>query len=640
MKQSIAILVLMGALLAPLAIPHVYLAESDIKPLSRLKDVSAGTYHTVGLKDDGTVLSTGDNTFGQRNVKAWTDIVAVAAGDSHTVGLTREGRVLAAGINEYGQCDVDGWTDIIAASASDYTTLGLRKDGTVIAVGDNSFGQCDVGDWTGIIAISAGPWHSVGLRSDGTVVAAGDNEYHQGNLDRWTEIVGISAGDYHTVGLKSDGTAVAQGYNADGRCDVKLWENLVRVAAGGYHTVGLRRDGTVVAIGANPDGRCDVDGWTDIAEISAGRWHTVGVSTNGEAVAVGFNEDGQCDVQSWLEPAFAVPSASSALSVPATPPPVNLVTENSPAPTADMTPAVEDPVFESPLNGSYSNTFEVLSATEEGKTDAAYAGMIGQKQTTDSMITMTSESVGMMVFLEDSEVLNGLPLTLHDGVLNAGYTDAVSGIEASYTGTLSRKNGQVTISGEYRTAYPDADSGSRVEISGLWTAISTREAVSGDLDTAKAKADVTNEDLQGGWSGRAYFARIENLEQVDGFPQGEKEDLLSMIGMEFSMRASFEEEGLSLAMYEEGQSESLADRVPFSLKGGVLTATVDQDESTTRMSGVIFLKRTRLAMTGVVEIQLSPPNHEDVALTLVIKMDLTKEVTSMGVPSFKTNRTA
>ena len=124
------------------------------------------------------------------------------------------------------------------------------------------------------------------------------------------------------------------------------------------------------------------------------------------------------------------------------------------------------------------------------------------------------------------------------------------------------------------------------------------------------------------------------------FPQGEKEDLLSMIGMEFSMRASFEEEGLSLAMYEEGQSESLADRVPFSLKGGVLTATVDQDESTTRMSGVIFLKRTRLAMTGVVEIQLSPPNHEDVALTLVIKMDLTKEVTSMGVPSFKTNRTA
>ena len=85
--------------------------------------VSAGDYHTVGLKADGTVVATefigvyyyGDYYFGygQCDVDGWTDIVAVSAGVSHTVGLKADGTVVAVGNNDNGQCDVDGWTDIL-----------------------------------------------------------------------------------------------------------------------------------------------------------------------------------------------------------------------------------------------------------------------------------------------------------------------------------------------------------------------------------------------------------------------------------------------------------------------------------------------------------------------------------------------
>ena len=71
--------------------------------------ISAGGFHTVGLKADGTVVAVGDNDDGQCDVQDWTDIVAVAAGFHHTVGLKADGTLVAVGYNEYGRCDVGSW---------------------------------------------------------------------------------------------------------------------------------------------------------------------------------------------------------------------------------------------------------------------------------------------------------------------------------------------------------------------------------------------------------------------------------------------------------------------------------------------------------------------------------------------------
>ena len=44
----------------------------------------------------------------QCEVSNWTDIVAISAGQYHTIGLKKDGTVIAAGINYHGtgQCNV------------------------------------------------------------------------------------------------------------------------------------------------------------------------------------------------------------------------------------------------------------------------------------------------------------------------------------------------------------------------------------------------------------------------------------------------------------------------------------------------------------------------------------------------------
>ena len=50
------------------------------------------------VKEDGTVMATGSNAFGQCDVEEWTNIVDIAAGNTATTAITADGKVLLAGI--------------------------------------------------------------------------------------------------------------------------------------------------------------------------------------------------------------------------------------------------------------------------------------------------------------------------------------------------------------------------------------------------------------------------------------------------------------------------------------------------------------------------------------------------------------
>ena len=160
----------------------------ETKPLyleySNHTQISAGYDHTVGLKEDETVIATGNNSFGQCDVSDWEDIVAASAGNNHTVGLKKDGTVFAVGYYENDECAVSDWKDIVAVSAGNNHTVGLKKDGTVVAVGNNNSGQCDVSDWKDMVAISAGVSHTVGLKNDGTVATTekNNNNNYKGKL--------------------------------------------------------------------------------------------------------------------------------------------------------------------------------------------------------------------------------------------------------------------------------------------------------------------------------------------------------------------------------------------------------------------------------------------------------------------------
>ena len=56
--------------------------------LSGVVAIAAGQFHTVTLKQDGTVVAWGYNQYGQTRVPAGlSGVVAIAAGWSHTVAL-------------------------------------------------------------------------------------------------------------------------------------------------------------------------------------------------------------------------------------------------------------------------------------------------------------------------------------------------------------------------------------------------------------------------------------------------------------------------------------------------------------------------------------------------------------------------
>ena len=259
--------------------------------------------HTAALKMDGTAISVGSYSDGERDIYDWNDIVDISCGLNHTVGLKSDGTVLAAGKDhfDYGQCDVSDWRNIIAVDAGEYYTLGVKADGTVVATGKDDAGQCDVSAWTNIVAISAGDYHTVGLKSDGTVTAVGAGEDGQCNIADWEDIVSISCGENHTAGLKADGTVVAVGNNEYGQCDVSRWFGIVAISAGGRHTVGLKADGTVIAVGDNRLNQCDLSDWHNIIDISCGDMCTVGLKSDGTALAIGWNYYGQCNVSNWAD---------------------------------------------------------------------------------------------------------------------------------------------------------------------------------------------------------------------------------------------------------------------------------------------------------------------------------------------------
>ena len=63
-----------------------------------------------GLKADGTVTET--TGWGDYSVSDWRDIIAIDTSSFHTIGLKADGTIVAKGWNDYGQCNVSDWKDI------------------------------------------------------------------------------------------------------------------------------------------------------------------------------------------------------------------------------------------------------------------------------------------------------------------------------------------------------------------------------------------------------------------------------------------------------------------------------------------------------------------------------------------------
>ena len=247
--------------------------------------VAAGFNHSLALCADGTVVAWGMNSAGQLGNGSNTSsnvpvavtktgallnktVVAIAAGYNHSLARCADGTVVTWGNNAYGQLgnnsttnsnvpvdittsgELNGRTVIYLVGGSDHS-IGLCSDGSLVSWGRNNYGQLgndstvnssipvvvdasDVLAGKAITAIATGGWHTLALCSDGTLAAFGRNNNGQlgnnstadsgvavnvnlsGVLANKT-ITAIGGSNAHSLAPCADGTLAAWGSNNNGQ---------------------------------------------------------------------------------------------------------------------------------------------------------------------------------------------------------------------------------------------------------------------------------------------------------------------------------------------------------------------------------------------------------------------------------------
>jgi alpha-tubulin suppressor-like RCC1 family protein len=252
------------------------LIESDIDwdVFENISAVTAGRYHTIALKTNGTMWGWGTNGAGQLGVGdtlnaeapiiigSDIDWTAITARGSHNIARKTNGTIWAWGYNYWGQLGLgtsgDGTdrltpakigvaSDWSAVAAGNVHSLAIKSSGTIWSWGANDFGQLGlgysgpyqhktiptkIGSSTKWIKTATGNFCSLAIKADGTLWAWGRNEYGQlglGNSGDWTSRfiptqVGndrdwstIASGGSHTIALRTNGTVWAWGLNDGGQ---------------------------------------------------------------------------------------------------------------------------------------------------------------------------------------------------------------------------------------------------------------------------------------------------------------------------------------------------------------------------------------------------------------------------------------
>ena len=279
-------------------------------------------YHSLLIRNDGTLWSCGYNTNGQLGhndsfyarsspvqVGSDTDWSQVQAGEEHSLAIKTDGTLWSWGRNNTGQLglnssiylnrssptQVGSDTDWNKISASSYLSCSLKNNGTLWTWGDNTHGQLGQGDtirrsspvqvgsdadW---VEISAGSTGGAGIKSNGTVWTWGRNingQLAQGDIinrssptqvgsdTNWEKVF---CGSTYSFFIKTDGTLWSCGgislYGELGHNDrfrsksspVQVgsdtnW-NKIDITHGGTGVAGTKTDGTLWTWGQNTWGQ-------------------------------------------------------------------------------------------------------------------------------------------------------------------------------------------------------------------------------------------------------------------------------------------------------------------------------------------------------------------------------------------------
>lgn len=274
--------------------------------------ISAGDYHSLAIKNDGTLWAWGRNT-------------SYEIGDGTDVNRNIPKQIGTA----------NDWVKVHAGYSSSY---GIKADGTLWVWGANGSGKLGTGNTNWVIAtptqigtatnwlsVSDGWYHTIALKTDGTLWAWGDNEYGQlgdnttvdkltptqiGTATNWQT---IETGIYHSLALKTDGTLWFWGsrFNIYGTStqnniptQIGTDTNWLKLTGGQHHCAAIKTDGTLWTWGENSTGQLgdgttiyrttpiQVGTATDWLDVSVGTRYTIATKNNLSLWSWGYNYGG------------------------------------------------------------------------------------------------------------------------------------------------------------------------------------------------------------------------------------------------------------------------------------------------------------------------------------------------------------
>jgi len=254
-----------------------------IKSDNSWKDVSAGGFHSLGIKKNGTIWSWGSGGNGQ-----------VGNGMANYVNAT--------------PAQIGSDTDWAGISAGTTTSYALKKSGILYAWGDNTYGQLGDSDTVNALApvlvhtarrfkqVSAGGVSAAALGVDGTLWTWGyGGDGQLGNNDTLnvpvprqvgadTDWVYLSSGLEFSIAQKRNGTIWSWGVNNSGQCgqgdtitpvavptQVGKSNNWKTVACGSVFAFGIQKNGSLYGWGDNYFGELGINSTTQqLAPVRVG----------------------------------------------------------------------------------------------------------------------------------------------------------------------------------------------------------------------------------------------------------------------------------------------------------------------------------------------------------------------------------
>ena len=251
-----------------------------------------GSLWAVGISYYGRFGNGNANqyTFNDPQQLLSTGVSAVAAGFYHSLIVKEDGSLWAAGQNGRGQLgngtteDHDIWVKVVDANvtkvyASSHSSMFLKNDGTLWGMGDNGAGQLGDANTTNrlspvqsnlseVVDVGFNNWATYALKSDGSLWKTNINAVNGWELVVDANVTSIDGGGQRSniVYTKTDGSLWCLGSNEHGEFGNGTYinsnepiqvvdSNVVSAASGGSHTLFAKADGSLWAMGSNSFGQ-------------------------------------------------------------------------------------------------------------------------------------------------------------------------------------------------------------------------------------------------------------------------------------------------------------------------------------------------------------------------------------------------